>query len=190
MNDKNLENQINKELNQLEKKSIVLIKSDQKYYSVSVINTLKFILDKGIGGVYISTLFPYYYIQDKFNKYNIDTQNLFFIDTISCMAGESPGEHGRCAFIKNPKTLEDVLSWSSTMIDRLGTKNKFLCIDSVTNILIYNDLKTLNKFSKSLIDCLRSKESGGFTLLYLVGDGAIGGFYKPMDNLCDKTIKI
>jgi len=188
MNDKNFKINLCKDLGSLGDVFIVLLNANSKDYINSVLESLKFITDKGMGGVYLTSARPYGYMTKHFERYDIDTTNLFFIDTISCMAGKSPGEHGKCVFIENPSALEEVGMWVNSLMERIEMKNKILIIDSLSTMQIYNDIGTLTKFSQQLINRLRIRdESGIFTTI----DTEIHeGLHNTLASLCDKTIKV
>jgi len=188
MNLKNFKSQLNNELNSLGKESIILLNTNSKYYPDSVIETLKFMADRGMIGGYLTFARPYDYLIKIFKKYNIDDQNLFFIDTVSCMAGKSPGKQGRCMFIRNPSALGDIRMWTDTLMGGIEVKNKFLIIDSLPNLLIYNGVRILEKFTQSLINHLRFQRANG---VFASIDTEIPvDFYERLAGMCDKTIKV
>lgn len=188
MTDENLKIKINKELDTLGDSFIILINANSKDYFDSVLETLKFMTDRGMGGVYLTSARPYNYILKSFEKYNIDPKNLFFIDTISCMAGKSAGEQGKCVFIENPSALEEVGMWTSILMDRIGNKNKVLIIDSLSTLLIYNESTALTKFSQMLINRLRLQGSSG--IFTAIDTEVHEGFQNALTALCDKIIKL
>ena len=96
MTNENIKIKINEELCSLGDEFIILLNSGPEYYFDSVLETVKCITNKGFGGVYITSSHPYRFVKNQFERYDIDTENLFFIDTISCMAGEHSGERERC----------------------------------------------------------------------------------------------
>ena len=188
MTDENFKIKLNKELDILGGNFIILLSTNSKDYFNSVLETLKFLTDRGMSGVYLTSARPYDYMMKNFEKYNINTENLFFIDTVSCMAGKFPGEHENCVFIENPTSLEEIGMWTDTLMKRLKIENKFLILDSLSTMLIYNDATSLKKFGQLLINRLRLHESSGiFTSIDMEIQG---GLYEALSALCDKTIKI
>ena len=188
MTNENFKIKLNKELSSLGNEFIILLNTDSKYYLDSVLETLKFMTDKRMGGVYLTSARPYGYMVKKFKEYNINNENLFFIDAISGMVGKSPGEDGRCVFIENPTALEEIGMWTNTLMDRIEVENKFLIVDSLSTMLIYNDVGALKEFSQFLINRLRlAGVSGIFTSIEMEIQM---DFYGMMVALCDKTIEI
>ena len=188
MSNENFKIKLNRELSSLKDPFIILLNTNSKDYFDSVLETLKFLTDKGMGGVYMTSARPYNYLTETFRKQDIETRNLFFIDTVSCMAGKSPGEQGRCVFIENPTALEEAGMWTDTLMDRVGTENKFLIVDSLSNLLIYNDTGTLKRFSQFLIDRLRSQRASG--VLASIDMEIPESLYEALNDLCDKTIEV
>ena len=104
------------------------------------------------------------------------------------MAGKSPGESGNCVFIENPSALEEVGMWTNVLLERIGSKDKFLIVDSLSALLIYNNVEMLKKFSQFSINRLRLQGASG---IFVSIDMEIAeGFYDTLATLCDKTIKI
>jgi len=187
MNSENINIKINKELETLGDEFIILLTSKPEYYFDSVLKTVKFITDKGMGGVYITTSRPYRFIKNRLEEYSTDTENLFFIDTISCMAGESYGERERCVFIENPTAIEEVGMWIDILMDRVNTENKFLIIDSLSTMLIYNEITALKEFSQFLISRMRLTGTSG---VFASIDTETQNICGVLSTLCDKTIKV
>jgi len=188
MTGENFKTKLNNELSGLGDKFIILLNTDSKYYFDSVLEALKFMTNRGMGGIYLTFARPHNYLTKTFKKYDIDAQNLFFIDTVSCMAGKSPGEQGGCVFIESPSSLEEVGTWTEILMGRIGMGSKFLIVDSVPTLLIYNEVGMLKNFSQLLINRLRLHgESGVFASI----DMEIPvSFYETLSALCDKTIKV
>ena len=188
MTGENYKIKLNEDLAKLNDEFIALLNTNSKYYFDSVLESVKFMTDKGMGGVYLTSAHPHDYMMKVFERYNIETKNLFFIDTISCMAGKSPGESGNCVFIENPAALEEVGMWTSMLLERVGSKDKFLIVDSLSTLLIYNTVEMLKKFSQFSITRLRLQGASG---LFVSIDMEIDeGFYDTLATLCDNIIKV
>ena len=188
MNIEDLKDRLDKSLGTLDGKHIIMLKSDSKNYSDSVFETLRYVTGKGMGGVYLTSALPQEYISEKLEKYGINTENLYFIDTVSCMMGSTPGERGRCALVKSPGSLDDIEMLAYKLIDKIEPEEKFLLIDSVSNLLIYNDACKLVKFSESLIKYMRSKKIRG--VIASVAQQLDEGFHRDIAMFCDIIIKI
>jgi len=179
---------LNKELSTLDSKHIVLMNIESEHYSDSIFETLRYMTGKGMGGVYLTSARPYDFLSKKLEKDGIDTKNIYFIDTVSCMIGDPPGEMGNRVFIKSPAALDDIEIWAYRLLEKIDAENKFLLIDSVSNMLIYNDAGKLAQFSKSLVNYLRSRKVSG-VIASVVGE-IEAGFHNVMTDLCDRVIKI
>jgi len=188
MNDKNFKIKLDKELNNLAEKFIILLNTDPEYYFDSVAETVKFMTDKGMRGIYVTSARPYGYIERKFRSYDINTQNLFFIDLISCMAGKSAGEVGNCIFIENPVSLDEIEMWINILMERDDAKNKFLIIDSLSSLLVYNRPMSLKKFTELLVNYLRRYGVNG--IFTTIDSEKHEVFQEETEMLYDRTINL
>lgn len=186
--DFNFKLKLNEELSKLDTNAIILLEVKSEYCFDSVLELIKFLTEKGMSGVYLSVTRPYRYIIKKFDENNIKKQKLFFVDTISCMAGKSPGEFGECIFLESPSAIQDIEIAIENSMGKIKDENKFLIIDSLSTMLIYNDAKTLEKLIEMLVRRLRTNKSGG---IFVSIEGEItDNFREKLKELCDKTIKV
>jgi archaellum biogenesis ATPase FlaH len=98
-----------------------------------------------IPGIYVSLNKTQKSIEEIFRKQGIDTSKIFFID---CVTSE--------------KTRDDVLHIPPTQLDRLGYAvssfikqipgSKFLIIDALSTLLIYNDENKVAAFVKEITE--------------------------------------
>ncbi len=189
MTDEQFKIKLDKELNNLADKFVILLNTDPEYYFDSVAETVKVMTDRGMTGIYVTSARPYGYIVQRFKEYNINTQNLFFIDLISCMAGKRAGEEGNCIFIENPVSLDEIEMWINTLMKRNDAKNKFLIVDSLSSLLIYNRPLSLKKFTELLVNYLRRYGVNG--IFTTIDSEKHEVFQEEMDIiLYDKTINI
>jgi hypothetical protein len=104
--------------------------------------------------VYLTITKPFESLFDDYSNL-INNQNIIFIDCISHAAGISK-EKSNCIYIESPSQLEIILleimnSYKNTD----DKKNKYLIIDSLSSLVIYNDAPLVSEFFTHLINRTR-----------------------------------
>ncbi len=189
MNFETLKTKINEELGMLEHKFIILVNMEPEHHTDSVLEIVKFMTDREMGGIYITSLNPYHYMKRTFKEYHINAKNLFFIDLLSCMAGSTPEMKDGCAFIETPAALEEIGFWVNKLMQKIDAENKFLIIDSFSTLLIYNNHAAVEEFNKSLIDEMRRMQSISVFASTSTDLENRNDFYTELAKLCDRMIK-
>jgi len=99
-----------------------------------------------IPGVYVTLNKPYEKIKKILGKGKVDTRLIIFIDAITKTAGGKIKKLKECLFIGTPDNLSDISLAMDQAITSLPGKDKFLFFDSLTTLLMYNDVKTVGRF--------------------------------------------
>ncbi|MFH1404003.1 MAG: hypothetical protein ABIH11_07030 [Candidatus Altiarchaeota archaeon] len=122
------------------------------------------IKEKGMGGVYISVSRPYDDIIELIEESGSDSSNVFFVDCISQMAGKLPEGAENVVFVENPGSLEEVSMFLDRMLGKVQTEKKFLFLDSLSSLLIYNNDKSVKEFTHFMINKMRLEKISGIIL--------------------------
>lgn len=174
----------------LKPKSVVLFVIDAKKYHKIHPKLLKIIIEeKCFAGIYITINKPYSTLLKYFKDNKINTENIFFIDAISKLAGGGIKMTKNCLFISSPTHLTDLGIALSQALEAMEKKeNKFIFLDSLSTLLIYNPFDTAAKFVHFIITRLRV-----FGLV-----GLIISIEKQIDEkmlnilieMCDKVVEV
>ena len=118
----------------------------------------------------------------------INNQNIIFIDCISHAAGISK-EKSNCIYIESPSQLESILleimnSYKNTD----DKKNKYLIIDSLSSLVIYNDAPLVTEFFTHLIN--RTRLSDITTISLTIEEEMNDNIRKILYLKSDKIIKL
>ncbi len=183
---------LTEELENIDEGSITLLVFNAKDYSVLTHEALNFLIRKKDAGVaYIAVNRPYRYmlnmLKDK-QLYESSAESLLFIDCITYMANMLPETDDRCVFIQNPASLEEMNMYVFDLLEKLRTKNKILFIDSLSTLLLYNDIGRLKTFLYSLVSKLRLNTHGG--LFIIVEEFSADIIAKTFTGMCDSIVKI
>jgi hypothetical protein len=144
-------------IKKLKPKTVVLFIIDaQKYYKIhpKVLKTV--IEERCFAGIYITLNKPYNTLKEYLRENKINTKNIFFIDAISRIAGESMKMTKDCLFIPSPTQLTDLGIALTQAVESMKHKeNKFIFLDSLSTLLIYNPFEVVARFVHFIITRLR-----------------------------------
>lgn len=164
---------------------LILLNTSSENYFEAVMESTKFMLKEG-EGIYFTASRPYRYISKEMQRRKIKTDDLVFIDCISIMAGEH--SNGDCIFVENPAALEEISMYIDSMLDKMEGSKKFLVMDSLSTLLIYNSQASVKEFSMFLMNKLRIHGVGG---VFVVLERELPKDIKQiLIAMCDKTVQI
>ena len=145
-------------ISKLPHNKIVLFLVDSKMYMKRNLSILKILVNQNkFSGIYITVNRPFDSLIQIMKDDFIDTEKIFFIDCITKMAPATDKislnpknkleRSENCIFISSPSRLTEIgLALSEALTGMENPKNKFLYLDSLSTLLIYNDLETIVKF--------------------------------------------
>jgi len=137
--------------------------------------------------VYLSITRPYDNIVKDFKDIP-ERKNIKFIDCISRAAGIPPNEQG-CIYIESPSLLEKViLEITDIFRDLEDDVNKYLIIDSLSSLLIYNDTSLVTEFFTHLSN--RTRVLGIHTITLVIEEETDENINKTLYLKSDKIIKV
>jgi KaiC/GvpD/RAD55 family RecA-like ATPase len=147
---------------------------------------LKLLTGRGFG-IYITANQPYASLVEMLTENGVDIKNLFFVDCITKRVKESPEEDENCIYIDSPKNLTDI-SISITEALEAAEGEKFLFMDSLSTLLIYNPADVLARFSHFLISKIKLLKVAG---VFMSAERDMEkGVLRQISQFCDKTIRL
>lgn len=176
------------EMSGLDDNAIVIVSVKSEDHMVVVSSLLRLLLiDRKQRGVYLSISIPSEQIIKLLDKDNLPSENLSFIDCISPMTGRIPEEKGLTVFVENPSSLEEVGMYSDKLLMKTPVP-KFVFIDSISSLLIYNTDKAVREFVHFMINKMRLDNTGGVILSTEKKEAE--ELVKTLVPMCDKLIRI
>jgi hypothetical protein len=174
----------------LKPKSVVLFIIDAKKYHKVHPKVLRTIIEERcFAGIYITINKPYNTLIKYLKDNKINTKNIFFIDAISRVVGGGIRMTKDCLYIPSPTQLTDLAIAMTQALESMKHKeNKFIFLDSLSTLLIYNPFEVTAKFVHFIITRLRV-----FGLV-----GLIISIEKQIDErmlnilieMCDKVVEV
>jgi len=151
------ETQIDEILRKLKPNKVILFIIDPKKYHSIHLKILRGIIEvKKFSGIYITVNKPYDSLVKYLKENGISTENVFFIDAISKSVSQEIRLTENCLYIPSPSHLTDLGIALTQALENIERKEeKFLILDSISTLLIYNDFETVAKFVHFIVSRLR-----------------------------------
>jgi len=179
---------LKKEFGNLRKGSVVMVVSPAEKIIKNNTDILKVLIRGRVLGVYITINQPYESITRILKDNGINTGKMFFIDCITKSIGGKAERHRNCLYIASPSGLTELGIAINQSLQMMKGVKKFLFMDALSTLMIYNSAGTIARFSHFIMSRVR--------LLGLTG--IFVSIEKEMDEIlmsqisqfCDKVIKI
>jgi KaiC/GvpD/RAD55 family RecA-like ATPase len=153
------------------------------------IEALKTLQSLGYEGVYITLSKDYVELSKLFRDKGIDMGRLAFIDGISQMYGIGAVDAPNVKYISGPISLDGIVAAVTDIIPAMKSEKKFVFLDSITTVLLYNSLERTLKFSEFLTTSLKRLEVAG--VMVSVSKGfANDNLIKALTKMSNEVIKI
>ena len=166
-------------------KPIVLALIDPVRYQDALVELVKYFTTKTPRGIYVSLNKPFAVLSKALDKAGVHTGSLFFVDAITNVPSASEGPVASC--LGSGVGLSNLCIGISKAISRFS-EDKFLLLDSLSTLLIYNDAKAVAKFSHLLTEKMRRWGISGSLLT--VEMNAERDVVSQLAPFCDKVLKI
>ncbi|MFH1055245.1 MAG: hypothetical protein V1744_04025 [Candidatus Altiarchaeota archaeon] len=184
-----IKTKLNVMLKEMGANTVVLVSAKSENHTAVVTNMMDILVNqRGMGGVYLNITKPYEFIRTAMKEANVPQKDVYFIDCISLTAGKAPqGGDDNVVFVENPSSLEEVSMYLDRMLDRVRKEKKFLFLDSLSSLLIYNTEKSVKEFTHFLINNIRLKNIAGVVLS--IEKKEVEELVKTLNPMCDIEIR-
>ncbi len=139
-----------------DKKSISKLKSLKEYVAIALVDADKYqktnikiigeLVKENVPGVYVTLNRPHENVKKILKKEKIDLDKIIFIDAVTKTVGGKIKKTKDCLFIGSPSNLSDISISMDQAIMAIPTKDKFLFFDSLSTLLLYNNVEVVAKF--------------------------------------------
>lgn len=179
-----LSSSIGESLDELER-PVVLALIDPVKYQDAVLELLRYFTARAPRGVYVSLNKPFAVLSKAFEKAGIPCSSLFFVDAITNVPSIQEEENHTC--LGSGVDLSNLCIGISKAVNRI-TGDKFLFLDSLSTLLIYNDPKAVAKFAHLLTEKMRRWNTSGSLLT--VEMNTEHDVVSQLAPFCDKVVKL
>lgn len=139
-------------------------------------------------GLYITLNRSYDFLMETLRKERINVEEIFFVDAISKGTGKKTTTHENVEYIESPRDLTALSVAIDETYQKLGEKPKFLIFDSISTLLIYNDIASVERFIHLVIGKLREWKIKG--VLLMVKSDEHKGVVNSLSQFCDRILEI
>jgi len=166
-------------------KPVVLALIDPIRYQEAVIGLLRYFMGKVPRGIYVSLNKPYAVLAKTFEKSGISVDSLLFVDAITNVPALQEETDHSC--LGSTVDLSSLCIATSKAVNRFA-EDKFLVLDSLSTLLIYNESKAVAKFAHLLTEKMRRWNTSGSLLT--VEMNAEKDVVSQLAPFCDKVVRI
>ena len=103
-----------------------------------------------MSGIYINVSRSYDNISEIMTSKNIDISRLFFIDCVSLSTGIKPVKKDSVLYVNSPSDLTEISIVLDQLVQTIPMQERFLFLDSLSALLIYNSSNITSKFAHFL----------------------------------------
>lgn len=169
-----------------ERFSIILVESLADYVLINP-RLVKYFLERKIRGVYVTVNKGLAALIETLESEGIQTDSVEFIDVITRMAGNPEVNGKNFHYIDSPKDLVALSVTLEKVIRKLGGGKKFIVIDSLTTLLVYNREGVVEKFVHSLSGKIKSWNAQG---VFILMDSTREEVANTLAQFCDKVARL
>jgi len=119
------------------------------------IEAIKTLQSLGYEGIYITLSKDYVELSKIFQENDINMGKIAFIDGISQMYGIGKVEAPNVSYVEGPLSIDTIVESVTSIAPKMKSDKKFVFLDSITTVLLYNSLERTLKFSSFLTESLK-----------------------------------
>jgi KaiC/GvpD/RAD55 family RecA-like ATPase len=151
--------------------------------------SIKVLQGLGYEGVYITLSKDYVELTKMFREKEIDMGKLAFVDGVSQMYGIGAVDAPNIKYISGPISLDGIVAAITDIIPAMKSEKKFVFLDSITTVLLYNSLERTLKFSEFLTVSLKRLQVAGVVTSVSKGF-ANDNLIKELTKMSNEVIKL
>lgn len=125
---------------------------------------IKVLQEMGYEGVYITLSKDYIELSKFFREKGIDMGKIAFIDGISQMYGVSEVASPNVTYVSGPLSIDALSDAVTKRVETMNAEKKFVFLDSITTILLYNSLEKTIEFSNFITDSFKRMKVVGIVV--------------------------
>ncbi|MFH0969845.1 MAG: hypothetical protein V1776_00055 [Candidatus Diapherotrites archaeon] len=156
-----------------------------KEYSSAPCALLSYFQSKNMPGVYVTINKPYL---DLVKTLSTAPDNVKYVDVITALTGRETVDLPHVTFLDSPLALVELNLAIAEKLKLIASNSKFLIIDSVSTLLVYNSTQAVEKFCHTVIAKNRSENL--ICLLLMVESEEYHAVVETLSQFVDKVESI
>ena len=161
---------------------------EEDYFTVNI-QTVKTLIDMKLSCIYISVHRPYSSLVEQLKNNDVNLDRLAFIDAASSAAEIKNAENARCKYVSKDLEVNELIRAIYQTSAEIKEGKKFIFLDSLTTLTLYQPLSETLRFGEFLTRTLRNSEFNGVIINVAKGLSQ-KKFIQDIMLHVDKTIKI
>jgi len=139
-------------------------------------------------GIYITLNRSFQFLNEILKAEKLDISAMHFIDGITRMTGRIELDAKNCQYIESPNNLVELSQAIENAIDKMHGQPAFLIFDSISTLLIYNNMEAVERFIHSIVSKLQESKLMG--LFLMVKSPEKTDVINTISQFCDKTLEL
>ena len=170
------------------KPSVILLEVSPDNNFKIILELLDILHSKKMHGIYISLNKTYNNLISLFKENNLNCEHCFFIDTVTKKVNNTPKREDSCLYTSSPTALTEIAIAIDQLTKLLTIHKKFLILDCLNTLAIYNKEPNALKFIHSL--SLNVNKWGLLFIIVAVKSKASESLISQLIPFVDKVIKV
>jgi len=125
---------------------------------------IKVLQSQGYEGIYITLSKDYLELAKIFGDADVNLDKISFIDGISQMYGVKEVKASNVIYVPGPLSIDAITAGIQKIAPTIKEAKKFVFLDSITTVLLYNSLERTIKFSEFLHNTLKQLQLVGIVV--------------------------
>ena len=180
------EEELKKQLAGFPDRAAVSIVTDIENYVPVIKGIVGFASENSIKCIYVTCTIPARVVLEQLADGSVNTDNLYFIDSISHMVGSSSDDHSQTIFVESPTMLEGIMLKVETWLKKLKDGKKMVFLDSVSALAMHNDGALISEFLHYFVTNLRGR--GIRTVILSIAGQTPEEVETVLRLVCDETL--
>lgn len=173
--------------NELGEKFVLLLVETKGGHANLRVELLRYFNDIKCGGVYVTLNTPLENLIETLKKNEVDLSEVLFIDGITKITDATELSGKNYKYIESPRDLVELGFLIDKEMDKPNHEKKFIIIDSVSTLMIYNSQQAIKQFVHSITGKMKAWKIRGILIANNdEGNDAIN----YMAQFCDKTSEV
>lgn len=175
------------EFEDLHRHDIALVVAGTEQYQAVNDRLLDYMVNQqGLPGIYVTMNKPYTTIHRVLEDRGIPAHDIFFIDAISKTTHADTPDSDDVIFLETPEHLTDVSIAIDSAIEELSDDRKFLFLDSLATLSVYNEMEDVVRFVHQLTAQMRDWDVAG--VIFSLEAESDRELIDKISQFCDRVI--
>ena len=181
-----IKTQIEQEFKGLPKNFVVILSVNLHIYNQTCLLLLAYLIKKlQLEGLYVALNKPFETIREELKKNDLDVNEISCIDAVSKETDKYP-KIDKVLYLEDPSSITELLFLIKAICNE--GKIKFIFLNSLDTLLLYNDIKEVEKFIRSLVN--KARKSDISVVIMSPKEKSEEDVIASVTQFCDKEIEL